>query len=693
MIRTWHLGDQHQSLVLACRNAGLPEVVYWGPALPENENLQVLAKAAVMDVTGGMVDENAPISLNPEASRTFPGQTGLSARDAAGKVLAPRFSFQSEERAGNELSLVYSDESCGLSLRFDLSLTEATSLFKLKAQLQSQEDIVVDWLAAPVLPVSAYADEMIEFSGRWCSEFLTNRLPFAPGARVRDNRTGRTDHAHFPGLIVCNPTTSNTAGEAFAFHYGWSGGHRMVAEELADGRRQVQFGHAFASLPTGTLFATAPLYATYSADGLNGAAVRFQRHVRSHIVKDARAPRPVHYNCWEAVYFDHKLDELKAIADRAAELGAERFVLDDGWFGKRDDDNSSLGDWTIDPRKYPDGLTPLIDHITSLGMEFGIWYEPEMVNEDSDLHRAHPDWILGPEDQTRGRQQLVLDMAREDVRKYLFDQISAVLSSHAVGYVKWDHNRVLPFVDAAQTEGVYSLFDQLRRAFPHVEFESCSSGGGRIDFGILERTQRVWLSDSNDSLERQRIQHDAALFLPASVTGSHVGPRHCHTSGRAIGMSMRAWTAAQRHMGFEMDPRELTDDEARTLKAVTDWWKANRDWLMQADILRLDTSDPAIIAEIQVAETGNRFAAFAALTRPSDQILPHPVRLTGLAPDAAYRISLVNRDEAHGLSRGSPLLKQQDLMVSGQYLMSHGLTLPWRFPETLWVIEGQRLAN
>ncbi|WP_395172828.1 alpha-galactosidase [Roseibium alexandrii] len=693
MIRTWHLGDRHQSLVLACRNAGLPEVVYWGPALPETENLQGLAKAAVMDVTGGMVDENAPVSLTPEASRTFPGQTGLSARDAAGKVLAPRFSFQSEEQAGNELSMVYSDEGCGLSLIFGLSLTADTSLVKLQTHLRSNDDIVVDWLAAPVLPVPAYADEMIEFSGRWCSEFLTNRLPFAPGARVRDNRTGRTDHAHFPGLIVCNPTTSNTAGEAFAFHYGWSGGHKMVAEELADGRRQIQFGHASASLRKGTSFETAPLYATYSADGFNGAAVRFQRHVRTQIVKDARTPRPVHYNCWEAVYFDHKLDELKAIADRAAELGAERFVLDDGWFGKRDDDTSSLGDWTIDPRKYPDGLTPLIDHITSLGMEFGIWYEPEMVNEDSDLYRAHPDWILGPEDQTRGRQQLVLDMAREDVRKYLFDQMSAVLGGHSIGYVKWDHNRVLPVVDAAQTEGVYALFDQLRRAFPHVEFESCSSGGGRIDFGILERTQRVWLSDSNDALERQRIQHDAALFLPASVTGSHVGPRHCHTSGRVIGMSMRAWTAAQRHMGFEMDPRELTDDEAQMLKAVTDWWKANRDWLMQADILRLDTIDPAIIAEIQVAETGDRFAAFAALTRPSDQILPHPIRLTGLDPDAVYKITLTNRDETPGLSRGAPLLKYQDLTVSGRYLMSHGLTLPWRFPETICVIEGQRLPN
>jgi alpha-galactosidase len=692
MMKTWHLGDDRQSLVLASHDGRLPEVVYWGLALPDGEALEPLAAAAIMDVTGGMVDENAPISLSPEASRTFPGQTGLTVRDTNGTVLRPSFTFDSDEQSDNQIILTFIDTECGLTIIFDLSLTAETSLLRLQTRLQSKDDIIVNWLAAPVLPAPAHTNEMIEFSGRWCSEFQTRRLPFAPGARVRDNRTGRTDHAHFPGLIVCSKATSNTAGDAYAFHYGWSGGHKMVAEELADGRRQIQFGHASSSMAKGKSFETAPLYAAFSGTGFNKTAIRFQRHVRTQIVRDARLPRPVHYNCWEAIYFDHKLEDLKSIADRAAELGAERFVLDDGWFGRRDDDTTSLGDWTIDPRKHPNGLTPLIDHVSSLGMEFGIWYEPEMINEDSDLYRTHPEWILGQKDQTRGRQQLVLDMARRDVRDYLFNQMSAVLGAHKIGYVKWDHNRVLPIVDVAQTEGVYALFDRLREAFPHIEFESCSSGGGRIDFGILERTQRVWLSDSNDALERQRIQHDAALFLPASVTGSHVGPRHCHTSGRSIGMSLRAWTAAQRHMGFEMDPRELTPQEAETLKAVTQWWKANRDWLMSADILRLDTVDPAIISEIQIAEDGQKFAAFAALTRPSDQILPHPVRLTGLDPLAFYKISLANRDEAHHLSRGTPLLKSQDMSASGQYLMSHGLTLPWRFPETIWVIKGQKVS-
>ncbi|MET1412538.1 alpha-galactosidase [Roseibium sp. HPY-6] len=689
--RTWHLGDAHQSLVLASLGDCLPEAVYWGPALPERESYQSLAAAAVTDVTGGMVDRNAPISLNPEASQTFPGQSGLTGRDADGNPLTPRFRFSNETTSEHGLTLVYADTDLELSLVLDLSMDPETSLLQMQTHLESAHKITVDWLAAPVLPVPAHMGEMIEYSGRWCAEFLTRRLPFAPGARVRDNRTGRTDHAHFPALIVCSSQTSNTSGEAYAYHYGWSGGHRMVAEELADGRRQVQFGHASASMKKNHVFRTAPLFATYSGTGFNGAAVRFQKYVRNKLVSGARMPRPVHYNCWEAVYFDHKLDELKSIASRAADLGAERFVLDDGWFGQRDDDTSSLGDWVVDKRKYPDGLKPLIDHVKSLGLQFGIWFEPEMINEDSDLFRAHSEWVLGSADQPKGRQQLVLDMSRDDVRDYLYDCIAKVLAENDIGYIKWDHNRVLPVVDAAQTEGLYALIDRLRADFPHVEIESCASGGGRVDFGILKRTHRVWLSDSNDALERQRIQHDASLFLPASVTGSHVGPRVSHTSGRTINAKFRAWTAAQRHMGFEMDPRELSDEEAEVLKTVTGWWKANRDWMATADILRLDSADPALFAEQQLAEDGDRFVVFAALVRPSNQILQYPLRLTGLDRNALYRITLINRADATGLSRGSPFLKNNDLEASGQYLMSHGLTLPWRFPETIWVLEAKRI--
>lgn len=690
MIRHWTLTVGDQSLVLASINDRLPYVAYWGAAIADGDDL---IDAGIADVTGGMIDENADLSICPEASRTFPGQPGMSIAAHDGTLIRPRFTL-TEVAQGNGLTVTAVDEANDLTYVAEFCIDAETSVLTAKARLDSSAPIRVHYLSAPVFPALQFADDMIDFAGRWIGEFRQVRTPWAAGIHMRENLTGRTGHEHFPALIVPERGATNTAGTAQAFHYGWSGGHRMIAEELPDGRRQIQFGHAAGSqLSAGTGFETAPLYAVRSDHGLNGCAVAFQRHLRDRIVvwPHPDRPRPVHYNCWEAIYFEHKLTDLTAIADRAAALGAERFVLDDGWFGRRDDDTSSLGDWVIDDRKYPDGLGPLIDHIHALGMTFGIWFEPEMVNPDSDLYRAHPEWALGAADQVLGRQQMVLDMANPQVRDYLYERIAAVLSAYDIDYIKWDHNRVLPKPDAAQAMGYYDLLGRLRRDFPTTEIESCSSGGGRIDFGALSLTQRVWLSDSNDALERLRIQHNAALFLPMAVTGSHVGPRHCHTSGRVIDIRMRAWVAAQRHMGFEMDPRELTDDETAVLRDVTAWWKSNRDWMTSADILRLDSADPSVIAEQQLSAAGDQFVVFAGLADTSRQILPRPIRLTGLDPDATYRITLVNRDDAVGLSRGSPALKTRDLTLSGQALMTQGILLPWSFPLNMWVIKGQRL--
>jgi len=681
-------------MVLAAHGDRLPEVVYWGVPLPMDEDLARLQAAHALDVTGGMLDSNPDPSICPEATRSFPGQPGLILRDGEGTPLLPKFCFRSADQTADDLTLVFEDTASLLTYTAHFSTDRHTRIITTRAVLEASRPVHLHWLAAPVLPGSQQCDEMIDFSGRWCGEFQMNRTPWSAGMRYRENRTGRTGHEHFPGLILPERGATNTQGQAFAFHYGWSGGHKMIAEELPDGRRQIQFGHAARmEHDASTRFETAPLYVTFSVDGLNGCAVAFQRHLRDRIVTwpQPDRPRPVHYNCWEAVYFDHQIPVMKDIANRAADLGAERFVLDDGWFGQRDDDTSSLSDWEVDVRKYPDGLGPLIEHVHGLGMSFGIWFEPEMINHDSDLHRAHPEWALGAEDQTLGRQQKALNMALSEVREFIYGRMAAILSQYPIDYIKWDHNRVLPMPDAAQTRGSYALIDRLRAAFPMVEIESCASGGGRIDFGILWRTQRVWLSDSNDALERLKMQHNAALFLPLAVTGSHVGPRHCHTSGRHLDIRFRAWVAAQRHMGFEMDPRELTDADARVLREVTRWWKANRDWMMRADILRLDSPDPAVIAEQQMAEDRSRFVVFAGKAATSAQIAPRPLRLTRLDPKARYEVSLLNRDDAPTLSRGNPALKSGTLTLSGAYLMQQGLTLPWSFPETMWVVEGHRL--
>ena len=692
MTRFERVDSPEQSLVFAIPNAGLPSCIYWGTRLPAGEQLEQLALAVQSDVNGGMLDAVPAITVAPLAKETFPGQLGMKLRHPDGRGLDPSFEIEGATIASEGSVWRFVDRT--LELQYQLSVEVVGNAFALQASLEAKTPILIEWLAAPVIPAPLDAVETIEFSGRWCGEFQMSRVPWVAGIRLRESRLGRTSHEHFPGLILPSIGCGEASGTARAMHYGWSGGHRMLAEQLPDGRRQVQWGNvADRDLVPSTGYQTSKLYLACSDKGLNGIAEQFQLTVRDYIVDfpDSERPRPVHYNCWEAVYFDHKPEELVEIAERAAALGAERFVLDDGWFLGRNDDTSSLGDWFVDQLKYPQGLTPLIEKVHELGMSFGLWFEPEMVNEDSELFRRNPEWLLGPVDQVRGRQQLVLDMSLGPVRAYLLQRLDALLSEYPIDYIKWDHNRVLPHTDANQARGFYQLVDALRALHPRVEIESCSSGGGRIDFGVLERTHRVWLSDSNDALERFWMQRNAALFLPAVVTGSHVGPRVCHTSGRELPIEFRAWVAATRHMGFEMDPRELTEHEATVLTAVTAWYKSNRDWMHKGTIQRVHSDDPAVLGEMHISQDKDQFALFVAQMEASAQSLPLPVRMVGLDPLVQYKITLVNADQQHGINRAPVALTRDSLELSGLALMSIGVQLPISFPATLWVIKGEKL--
>lgn len=677
----WRIDTPAQTLVLGS-DGGMASCHYWGAPLALDTDLAALVAAGAGGITGGMLDALPPLSLIPEARRSFPGQPGLVAYQD-GAPLEPEWRFEGADE-GEALTLRHT--APGLRLEITARAMDH-GLIALSARLFSDAALTLHHLAL-ALPLPAHLSDLTELAGRWTREFQPVTSALDHGARLRDARTGRSGHEHSPHLWLTAPGTTNTTGEAVALHYGWSGGHRMLVETLPEGRRQIQLGHCAGSeRAPGTDFATAEIWLARGDQGLNSVSVPFQRAIRDRL-PPARQPRPVHYNGWEAIYFRHDARELAQIAERAAALGAERFVLDDGWFGRRDDDTSSLGDWVIDPRKHPQGFGPLIAKVQALGMRFGLWFEPEMVNENSDLYRAHPDWVLGPADQIRGRNQLHLDLSRQDVRDYLFDRINAILSAWDIDYVKWDHNRLTPWPDAAQTRGVYALLDRLRAAHPGVEWESCASGGGRIDAGILKRCARVWLSDSNDALERLRIQHHAACLLPACATGSHVGPRECHTSGRVLPMALRAWTAAQRHMGFEMDPRELTEDEAATLTRVTAWWKANRGWTMAGDIWRLDRPGGAL-AEMQLAADGSRLVVFAAQIETQTALQPPPLRLTALDPAARYRLRMIERPRGHPTS--ATAITRGEVVLDGASLMAQGLALPPAFPQTIAVIEGERL--
>ena len=693
-MKQWRVDTHNQTLVLSSSDNRLPCVIYWGDRLPSNENLNQLNEASKKDLGDNLLDQVPELSILPEQSANFSGQLGCKMRDINGNMLSSCFVFASYDVNSNSLTLTYNDKALGLTYTATINAYEENDVYALSAKLESKSPIIMEWFSAPVVEVSQTSKEMVDYGGYWSGEFRSQVTPWVTGVHLRESRVGTTSHAHFPGLLIPTIESSDNSGSCYGFHYGWSGGHRMIAEQLQDGRRQIQFGNTENSeLSPGTSFETEKLYICYSKYGMGGVGRLFREHVSKSIVdlpKDS--VRPVHYNCWEAIYFDHNIDELKEIATIAAEIGAERFVLDDGWFKGRNSPTSSLGDWIVDDQKYPEGMHPLVNHIHSIGMTFGLWFEPEMVSPDSDLFRSHPEWIMGNENQVLGRGQLVLDISIKEVQEYLFARIDTLLNEYPIEYIKWDHNRVLPYPDASQTRALYGLLGRIREAHPSIEIESCSSGGGRIDYGILRHTQRVWLSDSNDALERLRIQHEALLWLPLSVTGSHVGPKVCHTSGRELSMSFRAWVAAQRHMGFEMDPRELTSKDKALLKSVTKWWKENRQWMMDASILRLPCTDKSIIAEIQINTDTDHFVVFAGQNSTSEFSSPVPLALAGLDSKSMYNISLFNKKEIKSLGNSNKGLLTKKLRLSGQFLMTQGLQLPKVFPANMMVIEGDKVA-
>ncbi|WP_417434459.1 alpha-galactosidase [Hoeflea sp.] len=692
-----------RTAAFASFNSGVPCLVHFGQPLPQSEDLAALAIATIPNVGAGQIDPFLPLTLCPLAITGWQGHPGMILQTADGRdyLANPKLERIEAENggiSGVRFTLLDRGNPDGARLVISARLDPRTGILQLSQTLTIPEDWSCSWLAAPAVPVPAEMNRIIDHSGRWCGEFRRQETQFQTGTYGRESREGRTGHAHFPGVTLATPATGERTGACLAATLAWSGGHRMLAEELPDGRRQVQMSVLDDGLARGEI--TSPtLLLCWSDQGFNGASHAFHDHLRT-IQAPANARRrreahPVHYNCWEAVYFRHDLEELKTIASLAAGLGAERFVLDDGWFRGRNDDTSSLGDWEIDHAKFPDGLKPLIDHVHTEGMRFGLWFEPEMVNRDSDLFRANPEYMLGPEDQPSGRNQHVLDMANEKVRAHLFNQIDAILSAHDIDYVKWDHNRPLTGGGPDQARGFMTLLADLVAAHPDVDFESCSSGGGRIDFGVLELASRVWLSDSNDALERLRMQHEASRWIAPEVQGSHVGPRHCHTSGRVLSMPFRAWVAAQRHMGFEMDPRELTAEETDTLRRVTTWWKQNRDFLFSGALHRLESEDAEMFAEMTVDAAANRFILFAGQAGASAQIYRRPLRAAGLDPDAIYQLRLINPEDVSHLANRrivNALAEGGTMKLSGAFLMNHGIRLPNAVPASMTVLEGHRIT-
>ena len=689
------------SLVLDCAIGARPSILYWGSRLDQSDPKLLRLMTTRQHAPGG-ADTEVGSSLLNETGSGIAGLSGFSAH-RSGTAWASLFRVTTVRRPKPHLvEVVCQDETTKVRATHFIGFNPDSNLMTCQTQIENLGDtpLAIDWCASASLPLDPRATRLFGFTGRWSGEFhLEEVAPFL-GSYVRENKNGRTSHDNFPGLIVGTEETHEQAGLCFAFHLGWSGNNRVRVDRLSDGRAFVQMGEYFfpgeMSLAPGEAYRTPRLFAGVTSRGFSSLSRKFHHHLK-HTVMDGRIdrkPRPVHYNTWEAVYFDHDHDTLFKLAEKAAEIGAERYILDDGWFGARRNDKAGLGDWWPSEDVYPDGLGPLVKHVTDLGMEFGLWFEPEMVNPDSELFRQHPEWILRAEgvEQVPFRSQFVLDLTRPEVSDYLFDHMHKLLSAHDISYVKWDMNRDVhhpgsrgrPAVNQ-QTRALYALIERLREAHPDLEIESCSSGGARADYGILRRTDRIWTSDSNDALDRQRIQRGASHFFPLEIMGAHVGPEVCHITGRRLTMELRVATALFGHMGMELNLLEEAPENLVVLNAGIALHKKHRVLLHTGDFHRLDT--PECVNAVGVVAPDQSEALFSWCNMSGHrQTIPGRIYVPGLDRAMAYRARIVWPSPVRSVSKPSILealdLGEDGAVLPGEALAHVGLQIPLLHPET-----------
>lgn len=721
-----HLRTAGTSLVISF-DSGEAEIIHWGADLGDAPlpDLAILGEP----IPHSAVDATVPAGLLPQASSSWRGRPALRGHRIADGVSGLDFSARlrvvTAGAEGNSAVVVQADPDAGLTVSSSLTLHDG-GLLELRHTVTNDgtTPYQLDELAT-VLPVAPDAVELLDLTGRWCRERHPQRRPIQQGTWVRTGRHGRTGHDSSLLFAAGTAGFGNRHGKVWATHLAWSGNHEQFADSIGDGRTMIGgselLGPAEVTLAPGASYTTPALFAAYSDHGLDGISEAFYSwfRARPHHVQPAASngvpagkPRPVVLNTWEAVYFDHNLSTLIELADSAAELGVERFVLDDGWFRGRRDDNAGLGDWYVDEALWPDGLTPLIDAVSTRGMEFGLWVEPEMINLDSDISRAHPEWIVGPvaashKDGGRlpieWRNQHVIDLVNPEAWQYIFDRVDALLRDNSISYLKWDQNRDLLEHGHAgrssvheQTLAAYRLFDELKKAHPGVEIESCSSGGARVDLGILERTDRIWASDCNDALERQTIQRWTGLVVPPELVGGHIGPTTSHTTARTHDLSFRAITALFGHFGMEWDIRQVQGAEREELKRFIGLYKEHRGLIHSGRMIRADVADSSLMLHGVVAPgagtagpaQGTTAALFALVsTRTAFAEQTGRITIPGLEPDRTYRVEAIfpapgDADYAHTYTHVRPPAWLADGAVAGgRFLAEVGLPMPILNPE------------
>ena len=684
------------SVIVDLSTAGLPTIIHWGQAtgVLSSDELSSLAVASRPQRVSGGIDVPARLTLLPQETFGWQGSPALQGQRER-TAWASALSTTAVTSTAHGLTITAEDSAAELRLVTDLALSPHGVLHQRHTLTNlGSTDYQLHQLAT-LFPLPATATTVQDATGRHLKERSAQQRPLTVGAHVRESRRGRPGADATLLMLAGSAGFGHRSGVVHGVHLAWSGNHRLSAERTITSDNFLTAGELL--LPGEVVLAPGESYATPWAlgswgIGLDELSGRFHQDLRQRTQHPTR-PRPVTLNTWEAVYFDHDLATLSALADKAAAVGVERFVLDDGWFLGRRDDTAGLGDWLVDPAVWAEGLSPIINHVHELGMEFGLWFEPEMVNPDSELARNHPEWILhaGGRWPASGRQQQVLNLAHPECFDYLLGRVDAILSEYPISYIKWDHNRDL--LDAADprtghaavrdtTLALYRLLGELKSRHPNVEIESCASGGARVDLGILDYTDRIWTSDCIDPIERLDNQANTGLLIPYELMGAHIGGPISHSTRRQHSLGFMARTAIFGHFGIEWNITDISEEQTAELAQWVGLHKENRTLFHTGVSVHADLADPAMDLRGVVAQDGKR-AIFALTQREASITYPSGrITLPGLSPEGRYRVTLSHPLDDEVGNGQSPLdWPLHESVLSGAVLGTVGIQAPVLFPE------------
>ncbi|GAA3754172.1 alpha-galactosidase [Terriglobus aquaticus] len=698
----WFLDAGRMTYAVGVNDQGMLQSMYWGPHLPADATLP----AAKMHPERASVDP--PIGTTP---LEYPAWGEGLFTESALKADSPNgdrtliLKYESAKTSADQLEIVLKDTAQPVRVHlyykaFPEGVIARWSRIENsgKAPVQIEQAASATWTlpAYPETDKSSYS--MRWLTGMWAGEFQLHEERVQAGERVLESRKGSTSQRANPWFAFGRTDeTTETAGPVWFGELGYSGSWRIAVDDtslhmvkVTGGYNPFDFGY---QLQPGESLETPKFYAGYT-DGGHGEASRVLHRFQTDEILPHRSatrqpppPRKILFNSWEATEMTFTDQMQIALADKAAKLGVERFVVDDGWFGQRNDDHRGLGDWTVNPQKFPHGLKPLIDHVHSLGMDFGIWVEPEMVNPNSDLYRAHPEWAMQFPDRqhTEARNQLVLNLARPDVKEWMFNWLDKLVSENDIAYLKWDYNRNwteagwegAPGSSAAHrnpdaekaiyvqyVRNLYDVIDRLRAKHPKLEIESCASGGGRVDLGILERTDEVWTSDNTDALDRLDIQYGFTQAYTPQVMAAWTTdvPNY---DRRFVPLQYRFLVAMQGALGIGNNLNKFSDDDMALGAKLTAFYKSIRNTVQQGDLYRLAPPTDRDATQVEyVSRDGSQAVLMAYLHSQRLGVAYPPVRLLGLDAKAMYRVRALDAAKYHG-----------DATVSGAVLMGSGVAL------------------